>query len=98
MSDTDFTGPVGQCSLAALASLQSYGLDSATIIELCLPPDGSTGCLGAQDCLNAYLLAQTADAKAIASDVSIGLDVAFMLYNGYMVFMMQLGKIRTASA
>lgn len=88
MGDLSLTEPVGKCSLATLSALQEYGLRNSDIIDLC-----QGGCQGFQDCLNVYLLSQTASANTKASDVSSSLDVAFMLYNGYMVFMMQLGNI-----
>ncbi|EFJ40314.1 hypothetical protein VOLCADRAFT_69712 [Volvox carteri f. nagariensis] len=88
MGASSFSEPLGKCDLTTLQSLQNYGLQEADINQLCAPPKG---CQGFQDCLNVYLLARTAAANTKASDVARSLDVAFMLYNGYMVFMMQLG-------
>ncbi|GIL45375.1 hypothetical protein Vafri_2625 [Volvox africanus] len=77
---------IGSCNAATILSLLQYGIQKNDIQTLC-----EDGCRSYQDCVNAYLLSQTAAANAKASEVSESLDVAFMLYNSYLVFMMQLG-------
>jgi hypothetical protein len=86
-----FTEPLGQCTIDALSALLGYGLTAPEIEGLCRPVPDGMGCDGTQSCLNMYLISKASDAMAKASDTSLSLDVMFTLYNGYMVFMMQLG-------
>ncbi|KAG2455060.1 hypothetical protein HYH02_000885 [Chlamydomonas schloesseri] len=91
MSSDDFgSEPLGSCSVATIASLLAYGLDQDTITGLCQPEEGN-GCTSTDNCMFQYLMGATADAQSAASNVSVGLDVSFLLFSGYLVFIMQLG-------
>ncbi|GLI64229.1 hypothetical protein VaNZ11_007427 [Volvox africanus] len=86
MSASPIATAISSCDALTKTSLGDIGLNKDEISRLC-----SDGCRDFQDCLNVYLLGQTAATKAKAFEVSDSLDVAFMLYNSYLVFMMQLG-------
>ncbi|KXZ51498.1 hypothetical protein GPECTOR_12g461 [Gonium pectorale] len=82
-----FTSAIGACSVATLEALAKYGLDEETISGLC----GDNGCSDVQDCLNMHLLSNAGSVDEKASGVALALDVSFILFSGYLVFIMQLG-------
>ncbi|PNW84804.1 hypothetical protein CHLRE_03g159254v5 [Chlamydomonas reinhardtii] len=82
--------PLGSCSVETVTALLGYGLEQDSITALC-QPEGGAGCTSTDNCMFQYLMGATADAQSTASDVGVGLDVSFLLFSGYLVFVMQLG-------